>query len=99
MFPYTSGVGLSLNDLDVPVRVAVFTAVLLTFAIGLMWLMTRTYTKKANSALAGVPQLVGGSSCKPKGCRFNPWLGHIPRLWVRSCREAYKKAAKRCFSH
>ena len=28
-----------------------------------------------------VAQLVGASSRTPKGCRFDPGSGHIPRLW------------------
>ena len=35
-------------------------------------------------ALASVAQLVGALSCEPKGCSFNSWLGHIPRLQVQS---------------
>ena len=27
---------------------------------------------------------VGASSHKPKGCKFNSWSGHMPRLWVLS---------------
>lgn len=49
MFPCISGVGLSFNYPDLLVGVAVFTAVLLTLAIGLMWLVMRTYIKKVNS--------------------------------------------------
>ena len=35
-------------------------------------------------ALAGVAQLLGASSCKPKGHRFHSWSGHRSRLWVKS---------------
>ena len=35
-------------------------------------------------ALAGIAQLVGTSSCKPKGCGFDSQSGHMPRLWVWS---------------
>ena len=28
--------------------------------------------------------LVGASSCTQQSCMFDPWSGHIPRLWVRS---------------
>ncbi|XP_032266778.1 uncharacterized protein LOC144379224 [Halichoerus grypus] len=46
---YLAEVELSLNYLDLLAGVAVFTAVLLMLAIGLMWLLTRTYIKKENS--------------------------------------------------
>lgn len=49
MFPCISGVGLSFNYPDLLVGVAVFTTVLLTLAIGLMWLVMKTYIKKVNS--------------------------------------------------
>ena len=39
--------------------------------------------KREKAALAAVAQLVGVSSCKLKGCGFDPRSGHIPRLWVR----------------
>ena len=35
-------------------------------------------------ALANVAQLVGASSYKLKGCRFNSQSGHTPGLWVLS---------------
>ena len=35
---------------------------------------------KPNLALAGVAQLIGTLSCRPKGHEFDSWLGHIPRL-------------------
>ena len=35
-------------------------------------------------ALAGVAQLVGASSHRPKGHGFDSQSGHIPRLWVLS---------------
>ena len=35
-------------------------------------------------ALAGVAQLVGALSHKPKGRQFNSQSGHMPRLWVPS---------------
>ena len=35
-------------------------------------------------ALAGVAQLVGMLSCKPKDCRFDSQSGHMPELWVQS---------------
>ena len=31
-----------------------------------------------------VAHLVRASPCMPAGCRFEPWSGHIPRLWVRT---------------
>ena len=31
-----------------------------------------------------MPQLAGELSHTPKGCGFDSWLGHIPRLWVWS---------------
>ena len=31
-----------------------------------------------------VAQLVGASSCTPKGCRFDSQSGQIPRLWVQA---------------
>ena len=34
------------------------------------------------SALDGVAQLVEALSCTPKGCGFNSWSEHTPRLWV-----------------
>ena len=34
--------------------------------------------------LVGAAQLVGASSCTPKGRGFCSWSGHIPRLQVRS---------------
>ena len=34
--------------------------------------------------LTSVAQLVGASSCKPKGCGFNSWPQHMPRLQVQS---------------
>ena len=37
-----------------------------------------------NGALASVVQLVGETSCKPKGCRFDSQSEHKPRLWVWS---------------
>ena len=40
--------------------------------------------KMDSSALAGVAQLAGASSRRPKGCGFDFLSGHIPRLWVRS---------------
>ena len=43
-------------------------------------------------------QLVGESSCEPKGHRFNSWSGHIPRLWVHSLVGVYKKATNQCLS-
>ena len=36
------------------------------------------------TALAGVTQLDGALSCRPKGHRFDSQSGHIARLWVRS---------------
>ena len=38
--------------------------------------------KKLVGTRAGVAQLAGASSCKPKGRGFNSWSGHMPRLWV-----------------
>ena len=35
-------------------------------------------------ALVGMSQLVGVSSCKPKGWEFNSWSEHIPSLRVQS---------------
>ena len=40
--------------------------------------------KKKSSPGWMVAWLVGASSCAPKGCRFDPRSGHIPRLWVQS---------------
>lgn len=34
-------------------------------------------TKNLGMTLAGVTQLVGASSCTPKGGGFDPWLGHV----------------------
>ena len=39
---------------------------------------------KMIQALAGVAQLVGTFSHKSKGCRFDSWSGHMPRLQVWS---------------
>ena len=38
-------------------------------------------------ALAGMAQLVGALSCKPKCCWFDSWSGHVPGLWVWSSLE------------
>lgn len=40
------------------------------------------YSEKMKNALASVAQLVGALSCILKGCGFDSWLGHRPRLWV-----------------
>ena len=41
--------------------------------------------KSTATALAGMVQVVGeSSSFRPKGHRFDPWSGHMPRLWVQS---------------
>ena len=48
-------------------------------------------------ALAGVAQLVGASSCEPKGRGFNPWSGHTPRLWVRSPVRAHTRGNQSMF--
>ena len=48
---------LSFNYPDLQVGVAVFTAVLLMLAIGLMWLVVRTYIKKVNSRGQNVASL------------------------------------------
>ena len=46
---------------------------------------SRIFFKKfPDPTLAGVAQLVGASSHKPKGCRFDPWSGHMPGLRVGS---------------
>ena len=42
------------------------------------------YLRNYCSDLASVDQLVGASSYKPKGCRFEPQSGHISGLWIRS---------------
>lgn len=38
---------------------------------------------KTQQTLGSVPQLVGASPYKPKGCGFNSPTGHIPSLWVK----------------
>ena len=43
-------------------------------------------------ALASVAQLVRASSHKSKGDGFNPWSGHMPRLWVQSWSGRMQKA-------
>ena len=40
--------------------------------------------QRTGAALAGVAQLVGAPSCKPKGCGFSSWLGNAHGLWVQS---------------
>ena len=40
--------------------------------------------EKFKRALTSMAQLVGVSSHKPKGHRFDSQSGHMPRLWVRS---------------
>ena len=42
------------------------------------------YFFKSEFCLGQVVQLVGASPHTPKGCRFNSWSGHIPRLRVQS---------------
>ena len=37
-------------------------------------------------------------SCKPKGRRFDSWLGHMPGLRVQSWLGHIRKATDRCFS-
>ena len=39
--------------------------------------------KEVSGALADVAQLVGALFCKLKGCGFDSWSGHMPRLWVQ----------------
>ena len=41
--------------------------------------------------LTNVAQLVGASSCKPRGHGFDSWSGHMPRLWVQSLVGACKR--------
>ena len=40
------------------------------------------YLQKKNLHPGQVVQLVEASSYALKGCRFDSWSGHIPRLWV-----------------
>ena len=55
------------------------------------------------TALASVAQLVGASSHKPKGHRFNSKSGYVPRLWVwfpvKACTGGWGGATNRCFFH
>ena len=46
-----------------------------------------------NSSCPGrVAPLVGASSSTPKGCRFDPWSGHTPKLHIRSPVETHGRA-------
>ena len=40
--------------------------------------------KSMSISTGQVAQLVGALSHTPKGCRFDPWSGHIPKLWLWS---------------
>ena len=51
--------------------------------------VTHTFKSLCPVSLAGVAQLVGESSCKPKGHGFESRSGHMPRLWVRSLVRTY----------
>ena len=42
------------------------------------------------STLASVAQLVGASSCKPKGLGFDSGRGHRPRVRVQACQGVYE---------
>ena len=53
--------------------------------------------KKRVHALAGVAQLVGASSSKPKGLGFNSQSGHLPRLRVRSPVGAHMRGKRLMF--
>ena len=67
----------------------------------LNWALQReqkSTTLKAGLALAGVAQLVGVLSYKPKGCRFNSQSGHIPRWLVPSLVGGEQEATDQCFS-
>ena len=45
--------------------------------------LVRKY-KRLKDSPGQVAELVGASSHASKGCRFDSWSGHIPRLWVQS---------------
>ena len=45
--------------------------------------ITFSYTIKIQSSPGQVAQLVEASSHTPKGCRFGPQSGHIPKLGVQ----------------
>ena len=54
--------------------------------------------KKTYVSPGMVAKLVGMSSHKPKGCRFNSWSGHMPRLWVWSLVGAHTELINWYFS-
>ena len=51
------------------------------------------------SAPASVAQLVGMLTCKLKGCGFDSWSGHMPKLRVRFRSGRMRDATDRYFSH
>lgn len=48
-------------------------------------------------AVAGVAQLVGASSCEPKGRGFSAWSGHIRRFQIQSPVGGAQEATDVCF--
>lgn len=45
---------------------------------------TKAMVQSRALTMASEAQLVGESYRASKGCRFDSWSGHVPRLWVRS---------------